>query len=55
VREDLAMARRDGITSTPSFMLGRVVDGELQGETFSGAKSFEEIAAKIDALLATGK
>ena len=51
VREDLAMARRDGITSTPSFMIGRVVDGELRGETVSGAKSFEEFAAKIDALL----
>jgi protein-disulfide isomerase len=51
VREDLAMARRDGITSTPSFMIGRVVDGELRGETISGAKSFEELAAKIDALL----
>jgi len=55
VREDLAMARRDGIASTPSFMLGRVVDGEFQAETFSGAKSFDEISAKIDALLATGK
>jgi len=51
VREDLAMARRDGITSTPSFMIGRVVDGELRGEAISGAKSFEELAAKIDALL----
>ena len=51
VREDLAMARRDGITSTPSFMIGRVVDGELRGETISGAQSFEELAAKIDALL----
>jgi protein-disulfide isomerase len=51
VREDLEMARRDGIASTPSFMIGRVVDGELQGETITGAKSFEEFAAKIDALL----
>jgi protein-disulfide isomerase len=51
VREDLAMARQDGITSTPSFMIGRVVDGEFQGEVISGAKSFEEFAAKIDALL----
>jgi protein-disulfide isomerase len=51
VREDLAMARRDGITSTPSFIIGRVVDGELRGETISGAKSFEEFAAKIDAAL----
>ena len=55
VREDLAMARRDGITSTPSFMIGRVVDGELQGETISGAKSFEEISAVIDRILAAGK
>ena len=31
VREDIAMARRDGITGTPSFMIGRVVDGELRG------------------------
>jgi protein-disulfide isomerase len=45
------MARQDGITSTPSFMIGRVVDGEFQGEVISGAKSFEEFAAKIDALL----
>lgn len=51
VREDLEMARRDGISGTPSFMIGRVVNGELQGETFSGAKPFEEFAAKIDALL----
>lgn len=55
VREDLAMARRDGITSTPSFMIGRVVDGELQAETMSGAKSFEEFAAVIDKILAAGK
>jgi protein-disulfide isomerase len=51
VREDLSMARQDGITSTPSFMIGRVVDGELRGETISGARPFEEFAAKIDALL----
>jgi protein-disulfide isomerase len=55
VREDLAMARRDGITSTPSFMIGRVVDGELQAETMSGAKSFEEFSAVIDKILAAGK
>lgn len=51
VREDLAMARQDGIASTPSFMIGRVVDGEFQGEVISGAKPFEEFAAKIEALL----
>ncbi len=55
VREDLEMARRDGIASTPSFMIGRVVDGEFQGGTFSGAKSFEEISAMIDKLIADSK
>ena len=55
VREDLAMARRDGITSTPSFMIGRVVNGELQAERISGAKSFEEFSALIEAVLAGGK
>jgi len=51
VREDLAMARKDGIASTPSFMIGRVVDGEFQGEVISGAQSFDEFSARIEALL----
>jgi protein-disulfide isomerase len=55
VREDLAMARHDGIDSTPSFMIGRVVDGEFQGEVISGAKSFEEFSKRIEKLLSAGK
>lgn len=51
VRADLELARRHGITSTPTFVIGRLVDGEFVGETFSGAKPYAEFAAKIEALL----
>jgi protein-disulfide isomerase len=52
VRADAALAQSHGIGSTPSFVVGRLVDGVFQGETFSGAKPYEEFAARIDALLA---
>jgi protein-disulfide isomerase len=51
VRADLELARRHGITSTPTFVIGRLVDGEFVGETFSGAKPYAEFATRIDALL----
>jgi len=51
VREDAALAAASGITGTPSFVIGRVVDGEFTGEVVSGAGSFEEFAARIEALL----
>jgi len=52
VRADLAMAARYGIRSTPTFVIGRVVDGEFQGEVVSGAQPYEFFKAKLDALLA---
>ena len=55
VRDDIQLAESSGITSTPSFMVGRVVDGEFEGERFSGAKPYAEFAARIDALLAAGQ
>jgi protein-disulfide isomerase len=51
VREDAALAAASGITGTPSFVIGRVVDGEFSGEVVSGAQSFEQFAARLDALL----
>jgi protein-disulfide isomerase len=53
VRADLERARAHGISSTPAFVIGRVVNGEFQGELFSGAQSYEVFASKIDALLET--
>ena len=52
VRADLAMAAQHGIESTPTFVIGRVVDGEFRGEVVSGAKPYEFFKAKLDALLA---
>lgn len=51
VRADLDLAHANGITATPSLIIGRLVDGQFQGETIEGAKSYAVIAAKIDALL----
>jgi protein-disulfide isomerase len=52
VRADIALAAQYGIRSTPTFVIGRVVDGEFQGEVVSGAQPYEFFAAKLDALLA---
>jgi protein-disulfide isomerase len=52
VRADLALAAQHGIGSTPTFVIGRVVDGEFQGEVVSGAQPYEFFKAKLDALLA---
>jgi protein-disulfide isomerase len=51
VRSDMDLARLSSISGTPSFVLGRIVNDEFVGETFSGAKPYETFAAKIDALL----
>jgi protein-disulfide isomerase len=51
VLEEAKAAAQSGIVKTPSFMIGRQVDGQFQSEIVVGAKPFEEFAAKIDALL----
>lgn len=51
VLEGIDLARANGITSTPTFLIGRVVDGQFQGEKISGAQPYDVIAAKIDELL----
>ncbi len=55
VRADVRLAGSNRVTSTPTFLLGRVVDGQLEGEGFAGAKTYAEFAARIDAVLAAGK
>lgn len=55
VRKDVALAGSNRVTSTPTFLLGRVVNGKLEGEGFAGAKPYAEFAARIDAVLAAGK
>jgi protein-disulfide isomerase len=55
VRADLALAAQHGIQSTPTFVIGRVVNGEFQGEVVSGAQPYEFFKAKLDALLAESR
>jgi len=55
VRADIALAGSNRVTSTPTFLVGRVVDGKLEGEGFAGAKPYADFAARIDAALAAGK
>jgi protein-disulfide isomerase len=51
VRADAALAAASGIASTPTFVIGRVVNGEFAGEAVSGALPFEEFQQRIDSLL----
>jgi protein-disulfide isomerase len=51
VRADVAIAHASGIRSTPGFVIGRVVDGQFQGEVLTGAQPYDVFAAKIEALL----
>ena len=53
VREDVALARANGITATPSFVIGREVDGEFVGEVVAGAQSLETFVERIEAALAS--
>lgn len=52
VRADLALARQNGFDSTPTFVVGRVIDGGIPGELIRGAQPLEFFVAKLDALLA---
>jgi protein-disulfide isomerase len=54
VRAELGLAAQHGIQSTPTFVIGRVVGGEFQGEVVSGAQPYEFFRAKLDALLDAG-
>jgi len=51
VQADAALAAASNINSTPTFVIGRVVDGNFDGEMLSGAQPFEVFQARIDSLL----
>ena len=52
VRADQRLAAQQGIEQTPSFVIGRMVDGEFRAEVLPGAMPYEVFAARIEALLA---
>jgi len=51
VRADATLAASSGISSTPSFVIGRVVNGEFEGEVIAGAQPFEVFQQRLDSLL----
>jgi protein-disulfide isomerase len=51
VLSDVEVARASGIRSTPAFLIGRVVDGQFQGERVTGLRTYEAFAERIDAQL----
>jgi protein-disulfide isomerase len=51
VRQEAAQASAQGISVTPSFVIGRTVEGPLVGETIEGAEPLAVFEQKIEALL----
>jgi len=51
VQADVELAAASGIRSTPTFVIGRIVDGAFNGEILSGAQPFETFQARINLLL----
>lgn len=52
VKADAAVAARNGIAATPTFVIGHLVEGQFQGDVLEGAEPIEAFAARIEALLA---
>ena len=51
VRADMKLAASSGISATPSFVIGRVVNGAFEGEVIAGAQSFAVFQQRLDSLL----
>jgi protein-disulfide isomerase len=52
IQEDVAVAQRNGILGTPSFVVGRLVDGRFEAQLIRGAQPIEAFQEAIEALLA---
>jgi protein-disulfide isomerase len=55
VASDVAQAKALGIQATPTFVLGKVENGELKGVEIVAAPSYSELEASIEELLAQRK
>jgi protein-disulfide isomerase len=54
IDEDMDEGRSVGISGTPSFVIGRMVNGKLEGVRMVGAMPYINFAAKLDEMLAAG-
>jgi predicted DsbA family dithiol-disulfide isomerase len=51
VDRDLAEGSQAGISGTPSFVLGRLENGRLEGIRLVGAMPYEAFGSKLDEML----
>jgi protein-disulfide isomerase len=51
VDRDMAEGQGAGVSGTPSFVLGRLVEGRLQGVRLVGALPYQTFASRLDELL----
>jgi protein-disulfide isomerase len=51
IEADMAEGRNAGISGTPTFVIGRVVKGQLEGVRLVGAQPYGAFQAKLDELL----
>ena len=52
IDKDIAEGTAAGVNGTPSFVLGRVQNGKLNGVRMVGAMPYEQFEAKIQEMLA---
>lgn len=53
IKQDMADAEAAGITRTPTFVLGRSVEGKVTGVVTEGAKPYNAFSAEMEKLLAS--
>jgi len=51
INKQRQFAAQMGIKATPTFVLGRIVDGQLDGDIYVGSRSFDFLSERIEAIL----
>ena len=51
IEADMAEGRSAGVSGTPSFVIGRVANGRLEGVRIVGALPYMAFAARLDQML----
>lgn len=53
VEQDMEQGRAAGVSGTPTFVIGRLLNGRLEGIRLVGAQPYMLFAARLDAMLAS--
>ncbi len=52
VAKDVAEGRAAGVSGTPTFILGKIADGSIDGDRIVGAQPYATFDTKLQALIA---